>query len=132
MLSTSCDLEAMDQLVEYSLIQTFWLLKQILLSLGRLFQENNSQYLELFPQLEVSPLSCDSLSYWDSIAGLFRRFPSLTNRQNYAHRSASAFSFSYKQAKLWLSCVVSTYLYGAFDCMFLSCHVRVSEWIHTL
>ena len=22
----------------------------------------------------------------------------------------------------WLSCVVSTYLYGAFDCMFLSCH----------
>ena len=31
----------------------------------------------------------------------------------------------------WLSCVVSTYLYGAFDCMFLSCHVRVSEWIHT-
>ena len=32
----------------------------------------------------------------------------------------------------WLSCVVSTYLYGAFDCMFLSCHVRVLEWIHTL
>ena len=31
----------------------------------------------------------------------------------------------------WLSCVVNTYLYGAFDCMFLSCHVRVSEWIHT-
>ena len=28
---------------------------------------------------------------------------------------------------------MSTYLYGAFDCMFLlSCHVRVSEWIHTL
>ena len=24
-----------------------------------------------------------------------------------------------------LSCVLSTYLYGAFDCMFLSCHVRV-------
>ena len=31
-----------------------------------------------------------------------------------------------------LSCVLSTYLYGAFDCMFLSCHVPVSEWIHTL
>ena len=26
----------------------------------------------------------------------------------------------------WLSCVVSTYLYGAFDCIFLSCYVRVS------
>ena len=36
-----------------------------------------------------------------------------------------------KPAK-WLSCFVSTYLYGVFDCMFLSCHVRVSEWIHTL
>ena len=30
-----------------------------------------------------------------------------------------------------LSCVVSTCLYGAFDCMFLSCHKRVLEWIHT-
>ena len=26
-----------------------------------------------------------------------------------------------------LSCVVSTYLYGEFDCMLLSCHARVSE-----
>ena len=32
----------------------------------------------------------------------------------------------------WLSCVLSNYLYGAFECMFLSCHVCVSEWIHTL
>ena len=32
----------------------------------------------------------------------------------------------------WLSCVLSTYLYGAFDCMFLSCHVCITEWIHTL
>ena len=31
-----------------------------------------------------------------------------------------------------LSCVVSTYLYGAFHCMLLSYHVRVLEWIHTL
>ena len=32
----------------------------------------------------------------------------------------------------WLSCVVTTYLYSAFDCMFLPGHARVSEWIHTL
>ena len=32
----------------------------------------------------------------------------------------------------WLSCVVRTYLYAAFDCMLLSCHVRVSDWIYTL
>ena len=36
------------------------------------------------------------------------------------------------QLATWLSCVVSTYLYGAFDCMPLSCHLRVSEWICTL
>ena len=35
-----------------------------------------------------------------------------------------------KPAK-WSSCVVSTYWYGAFDCMVLSCHVRVSEWIYS-
>ena len=29
----------------------------------------------------------------------------------------------------WLSCVVSTYLYIVFDCMFLLCHYRV--WIHS-
>ena len=32
----------------------------------------------------------------------------------------------------WLSSAVSTYPYGTFDCMFLSCHVRVSEWIYIL
>ena len=32
----------------------------------------------------------------------------------------------------WLSWVVSIYLYGIFNCIFLSCHARVSEWIHTL
>ena len=32
----------------------------------------------------------------------------------------------------WLSFAVSTYLYSAFECMYLSCHVRVSERMHTL
>ena len=32
----------------------------------------------------------------------------------------------------WLNCLASTYLCDAFDCMLLSCHVRVSEWIRTL
>ena len=31
----------------------------------------------------------------------------------------------------WLSCDVTTYLYGAFHSMFSSCHVRISEWNHT-
>ena len=32
----------------------------------------------------------------------------------------------------WLRRVVSTYLYGPFDCMFLSCRIGISEWIHNL
>ena len=31
-----------------------------------------------------------------------------------------------------LSCLLSFYLYGARGCMFLSCRVRVLEWIYTL
>ena len=36
-----------------------------------------------------------------------------------------------KLAKWW-SCVTSTYLCGSFDCMFLSYHVRVLQWMHTV
>ena len=32
----------------------------------------------------------------------------------------------------WMSCVLRTYLYGAIDCIFLSCYKRISEWIHPL
>ena len=32
----------------------------------------------------------------------------------------------------WLSYLVNTYLYIAFDCMLLSCHVRVLEWIYII
>ena len=39
LLSISCDLEAMNQQVEHSLIQTFPLLKDILRFHGRLFHE---------------------------------------------------------------------------------------------
>ena len=42
LLSISCDLEAMNQQVEHSLIQTFPLLKEILRFLGRLFHEKLS------------------------------------------------------------------------------------------
>ena len=31
-----------------------------------------------------------------------------------------------------LTCVVSTYLYGAFGCVFLSCHILALELIYTL
>ena len=28
--------------------------------------------------------------------------------------------------------IKKTKIFWSYDCMFLSCHVRVSEWIHTL
>ena len=47
----------------------------------------------------------------------------LTGKQalNHLHKMVKQFS-----------CVVSTNQYGSFDCIFLSCHVRISEWNHTL
>ena len=32
----------------------------------------------------------------------------------------------------WFSWILSTYMCGAFDCMFLTCHVNFSEWIYIL
>ena len=70
----------MHKQVEYSLIQTLRLLKQILLYLGRLFQEENFRYLELFHQLELLPRTHDSWSHRESTVDLFRRTSSLSNR----------------------------------------------------
>ena len=79
LLPISCDLEAVDQEVEHSLIQTFPLLKQILRFLDCLFHEKNSRYLELLPQFELFSLYCDSLSYRESTADLFWRIRFLLN-----------------------------------------------------
>ena len=76
LLPISCDLEAMVQEVEHSLIQTFSLLKQILWFLGCLFHEKNL-YLKLLPQFELFTLYRDSFSYRESTADLLRRIRSL-------------------------------------------------------
>ena len=52
-----------------------------------------------------------------------------TQTQNHLVHKRTLNHFA-KLAK-WLSCVVSTYLYGAFGCVFLSSHIHISEWIHT-
>ena len=52
-----------------------------------------------------------------------------TGTQNHLARKRTLNNFV-KLTK-WLSCVLRTYLYGAFDCMFLSCHISVSQLIHT-
>ena len=76
----SCGLDALDQQVEYSLVRTFRWLKQILPSLGCLFHERNSRYLELSFQLELFPRFRDSSIYRESTVDSFRRIISLSNR----------------------------------------------------
>ena len=54
-----------------------------------------------------------------------------TRNQNHLYRKRTLTHLA-KLAK-WLSCVLSTYLYGAFDCIFLSrqvcfCHDRFGAW----
>ena len=53
----------------------------------------------------------------------------MTETYNHLVRKQT-FNHLAKLAK-WLNSVVSTYLYSAFDCIFLSDHVRVSEWPRT-
>ena len=67
----------MDKQLQYFLIQTFWLLKQIFQYFGHLFLGNNSRYLELFHKLELFPLFRDSSNYQESTVDLFRRISSL-------------------------------------------------------
>ena len=47
----------------------------------------------------------------------------LVRKRTLNHLAKQAIFFNFK----WLSCVVSTYMYGASDCMCLSCHVRLSK-----
>ena len=79
LLPISRDLEAIDQELEHSLIQTFPLLKEILWFLGCLFHEKNSRYIELLPQFELFSLYRDSLSYRESTVDLLQRIRSLLN-----------------------------------------------------
>ena len=70
------------------------------------------------------PLAPNRRDIWSlSDSNSTRTHNHLVHKQTFKH--------SPKLAK-WLSCVVSTCLYVAFDWMLLSCHVRISEWIYTL
>ena len=102
LLSISCDLEAMNQLVKYSLIRAFRLLKQIFQSLDRLLQEKKCQHLELLLQLELFLLFRDRSSYRESTIDLFLRFLSVFNRQKYDFGN-NTFPFSIMIAGIFIS-----------------------------
>ena len=53
------------------------------------------------------------------------------NRTHYHLVHKRTLNHLVKLAK-WLSCIDSTYLYGEFHCIFLSCHGRISKWVYTL
>ena len=73
----------------------------------------------------VGEFSLFHLSFFSTLDGVgLKKWQKILNMEIYGNLKTSC----YKNKKSF----VSTYLYGAFDCMFLSCCVRVSEWIYTL
>ena len=93
-----------------------------------------SSYHVTYPfRSESTPYSC--LNVKELLARRRREIWSLSDcnwTQNHNHLVHKQTLNHLAKLTNWLSCVVSTYLYGAYDYMFLSCHIRVSEWIHTL
>ena len=75
----------MDKPVEYSLIQTFRMLKQIIWSLCHLFPKNKFLLSRTLPSTQLFPWSHDSSSYRKFTVELFRGISSLSNNQNYAY-----------------------------------------------
>ena len=67
--------------------------------------------------------------FWNSISRSLSDYSWTRTHSHLVHkRTLNHLAKSVK----WLSCVVGTFLYGAFDCIFLSCYLGVSEWMHTL
>ena len=85
------------------------------------FQSESSPYSCLNVKELLAPNRCDIWALSDN--NVIRTQKHLVHKRTLNHLA--------KLAKC-LSCVVSTYLYGAFDCMSLSCHIRFSEWIYNL
>ena len=81
------------------------------------------------PSFRVNPHSIACLNVKELLAWSRRHIWSLSDSNgirthNHLVRKRTLNHLA-KLAK-WLSCLVSTYLYGAFDCMLLSCHVRMT------
>ena len=80
--------------------------------------------LKIKTQEERDRCHSGALISCEHISNLFLMFLLLTCWLNLVRKRT--LNHLAKPAK-WFSCVVSTYLYGAFDCMFLPCHLRVQS-----
>ena len=85
------------------------------------FQSKSTLYIFL----NIKELLCSNMRYILSLSDCngTRTYNLLVYKRTLSHLA--------KLTK-WLNCVLSTYLYGVFHFMFLSCHVRISEWIYTV
>ena len=111
-------------------VRTYFYLWESLLVYGRLWESFlvydhlwKSIFLSLYENKYVYEYHHQNMMmifYWSGRNGT-RTHNHLVRKRTLNHLAKLAKS---------LSCVVSIYLYGAFDSMFLSCHVRISELIH--
>ena len=85
------------------------------------FQSVSTLFNYLKVKEHVAPNSCKIWSLSDC---------NWTQTQNHLVRQRTLNHLA-KLTKWW-SCVLITYLYGTFDWMFLSCQVRIWEWIQKL
>ena len=111
--------QMIERCCEYLSLQWIWLY-DLVMSRTHIKSES-ALYFHLNVQELLARNRCDiwklSYCYWTRSHSHLARKLTLNNLSKLAN---------------WYSCVVSTYLYGAFDCIFLSCHVLISEWICTV
>ena len=107
---------------EYLCVRCIWLYVRIT-SLAVLRVNPDSTLLWMFPKYQVIPYSKQAPIWGFSVCS------STQTHNHLIHKPR--LNLLAKPAK-WLSCAVNTYLYGALDCIFLSCHVGVSIWMHTV
>ena len=81
-----------------------------------LFRKNLHSYNYLNVKELLARIRCDIWNLRDSNETLTYNHVFLKQTLNHLAELAK-----------WLSCVVSTYLYDAFDCMSLSCYISIAE-----
>ena len=104
---------------KYLFVQCIWL--YVIITLGTSFRVNPLSIVWLNIKEDLAQSRCYIWSLCESTQ-------ILTHKNPVGKWTLNRLAKLTKQ----LGCFGCTYLYGAFDCMLLSCYVRVSEWIHTL
>ena len=102
-------------------------LHSVIARMSRNSCSKETQYL-----INLGDLISDIALFWARISLMFKQSKSIDSSncngtQTHNHLVCKQTLNHLTTLAKWLSCLVCTHLYGAFDCMFLSCHVRVSR-----